>query len=266
MNAPAPRLTEGPFGRIQFFEVGDGPALLMLHASGTGAPSLLPLASLWRDGGRRAVIPAFDGYGDTAVDHDGDAIQRHCEVARRMLERESEPIDVFGHSMGGLVALTLATERHPGIRSVAAVEPVAIGVLREHPEDADALRPDDEAVAKIAPAMAGGRAEDAVREFITLWNGQPWDGMPERMRQAIVRLAPQILADTSSAALKQVFAGFYASIDVPVTLIETERGPETAKAVIRRLRAVIPHARHESIAGAGHMGPIEKPGLFAHLF
>lgn len=266
MSVEKPRLAEGAFGRIEFFEFGDGPAIVMLHASGTGAPTLLPLARLWAGRGRRVVIPAFDGYGGTRISGEGDAIERHGIVLETMLARESEPADLFGHSMGGLVGLTAAARGNALVRTVTAVEPVAIGVLREHPEDAAALAPDDAAVAKIAPAMAEGRHEDAVRDFISLWNGQPWDEMPERMRAAIVRSAPQIHADTSSGALKHVFADFYAAIRVPVTLIETEHGPETARAVIRRLRQALPGAHYERIAGAGHMGPIEKPALFAHLF
>jgi pimeloyl-ACP methyl ester carboxylesterase len=265
LSVPAPRIAEGEFGRIEYFELGHGPAIMALHASGAGAPTLLPLAETWAARGHRVVIPAFDGYGGTQVSAGDDAIERHCTVLMTMLARETEPAKLFGHSMGGLVALIAAARGHAGIASIAAVEPVAIGVLREHAEDAPALAPDDAAVARIAPAMAEGRHEDAIRDFISLWNGQPWAEIPERMRTAILRQAPQIHADTASGALKHVHAGFYAMIDVPVTLIETEHGPETAKAVIRRLREVLPQARQERIAGVGHMGPVTQPALFAHL-
>lgn len=258
-------MAEGGFGRIEYFELGRGPAIMALHASGAGAPTLLPLAKAWAARGHRVVVPAFDGYGGTRISAGDDAIERHCTVLTSMLARETGSAKLFGHSMGGLVALTVAAHGHAGIASIAVVEPVAIGVLREHAEDAPALAPDDAAVARIAPAMAEGRHEDAIRDFISLWNGQPWAEIPERMRTAILRQAPQIHADTASGALKRVFAGDYAAIDVPVTLIETGNGPETAKAVIRRLREALPHARHERMAGTGHMGPVTQPALFAHF-
>ena len=259
---------DGEFGTIAGFTLDGGdarPPLLMLHASGTGPATLLALAQRAAATGRRVVIPGFDGYGGTAIAGGGDAMSKHCCVADAVLDHLGTAPDLFGHSMGGLVALTVAARGARAVGAITAVEPVAIGVLREHVEDAEALAPDVKAVSKIAPAMAGGRHEDAIRDFISLWNGQPWDRIPEKMRQAIVRMAPQIHADTSSVSFAETPARFYSAIASPVHLVETQRGPVTAHAVIRRLLSTNAAWTSERIDGAGHMGPIEAPDAFAHL-
>ncbi|WP_417515367.1 alpha/beta fold hydrolase [Minwuia sp.] len=258
------RRLSGSFGEIAYFDVGgDRRPLLMLHASGTGPATLLKLAEAAVEAGRRVIIPGFDGYGGTHIENGDDAIARHRTVVETMLDHMAEPVDVFGHSMGGLLSLTVARTVHPLIRSVTAVEPVAIGVLRAHPDDAEALAADVDAVSRIGPAMDAGRPEDALRDFIGLWNGQDWDTIPPRMREGILRLAPQIRNDTSSVSFLMVGADAYRTISCPVHLIATGRGPETAKAVIRRLREANPAWTSSIVEEAGHMGPIEVPGHFA---
>ncbi|WP_416897224.1 MAG: alpha/beta fold hydrolase [Minwuia sp.] len=264
---PEPLRLDGEFGTVAGFRLGNGSGrpLVMLHASGTGPATLLALAQTAAEAGRTVWVPGFDGYGGTAIAGGGESIARHCTVLEAVLAALGGEVELFGHSMGGLIALTVAARGALPVRGITAVEPVAIGVLREHAEDAAALAPDAEAVAKIAPAMAEGRHEDAVRDFISLWNGRAWDKMPEKMRTAIIRMAPQIHADTSSVSFATTPAAHYSSIPCPVRLVATERGPVTAHAVIRRLLSANTAWREERIAGVGHMGPIEAPAAFAHL-
>ncbi len=252
-------------GTIDGFHVGanDAPRLLMLHASGTGATSLIRLAELAAARGWCAILPNLDGYGTTRL-AGPDAMTRHLAVARSILTRASEPLPVFGHSMGGFVALRLAAEGVP-IRRLSVFEPVAIGVLREHPEDAEKLALDTAAVSRIAPLMAAGKPAEAVRDFISLWNGDTWDDLPDKARQSIVAMAPQINADTANVSYDTHLAAHYAGIEVPVTLVGSENGPPPARAILHRLGQVLPAARRITIAGAGHMGPVQVPKLFGDV-
>lgn len=253
---------EARIGIIDGFEVGpeDAPRLLMLHASGTGAASLIRLAEIAAERGWCAILPNLDGYGATRVTGP-DAMARHMAVARHLLDQTSSPLPVFGHSMGGFVALRLAADGVP-MRRLTVFEPVAIGVLREHAEDAEVLSQDTRAVSRIAPLMAKGRAEDAVRDFISLWNGDRWDDLPEKARQSIVAMAPQINADTAKVSFDTNFASHYAAIDAPLTLVGSEKGPPPAARILDRLADALPRARRVTIADAGHMGPLQVPAQF----
>lgn len=249
-------------GTIDGFHVGadNAPRLLMLHASGTGATSLIRLAEHAAARGWCAIVPNLDGYGATRLSGP-DAMTRHLAVARTILLAAQAPLPVFGHSMGGFVTLRLAADGVP-VNRISVFEPVAIGVLREHPEDAEKLALDTVAVSRIAPLMAAGRPEEAVKDFISLWNGETWDDLPEKARKSIIAMAPQINADTANVSFDTHPAAHYAGIDVPVALVGSQFGPPPAQAILRRLGDALPHARRITISGAGHMGPVQVPQLF----
>jgi len=256
---------ETGIGTIDGYEVGEPDArqCLMLHASGTGAGSLIRLAELAANQGWCAVLPNLDGYGETRVEG-ADAMARHISVARHLLEAATSPLPVFGHSMGGFVALRLAAAGI-AMRQLTVFEPVAIGVLREHAEDAQALILDTKAVERIAPLMAAGRPEEAIRDFISLWNGDNWDELPEKARRSIVSMAPQINADTSTVSYDRYFAAHYATISIPVKLVGSENGPPPAARILDRLAAVLPQAERVTISGTGHMGPLQRPEAFVDV-
>lgn len=262
-----PQTHAGDFGRIGYFHLpGEGAPLLMYHAAGAGNASLLRLAGMFNaKTGRPAYTISLDGYPGTEISVGDDAFERHKTAFRTMLDFAGEPVDIFGHSLGAFTSLNVAKEQDPRILSVTVVEPVALQTLREHAEDAEALALDDNAVGKIAPAMEDGRPEDAVREFISLWNGQPWDTIPEAARQTILGFAPAIWRDTNAIRYAGGFADDYRKIACPVHLIGTDQSPITAGAIISRLHSVNPDWRVSLVEGAGHMGPIEKPDLFAPL-
>jgi len=262
----APEQISGDFGEVGFFHLpGEGRPLLMFHASGAGNASLLRLAGLFKERtGRPAYAISLDGYTGSAIARGDDAFQRHLTVARTMLDHAGEA-DLFGHSIGGFTVLNVAKSGDRRIHSATTVEPVAIQTLREHEEDAEALAIDDVPVSRIAPLMAEGKPEEAVSGFISTWNGVDWDVMPDQARQAILRFAPLILKDTNAIRYAGGFAKDYRAIRCPVHLIGTMQSPETARAIIRRLHDSNPHWRVSIVDDAGHMGPIEKPDLFAPL-
>lgn len=260
-----PQRLEGPFGTVGYFDLpGQGRPLLMFHASGAGNASLLRLAGMISENGGRPVrVVALDGYPGTRITEGATALDRHITTVRIMLNDIGEPADLFGHSLGGFTVLNVAKVAGDQVASVTAVEPVAINALREHAEDAEALALDDGPVSRIAPAMAAGRPEDAIRDFIEVWNGVSWHEMPQGARDAILKLAPQILEDTNAIRFAGGFAADYRVIPCPVHLIGTGRSPETARAIIRRLHAANPDWQVTMIPEAGHMGPIEQPERFA---
>lgn len=263
----APQEIEGPFGRVGFFHLtGSGHPLLMFHASGAGNASLLRLAGMVSDRtGRPIWTVALDGYPGTQIAGGDTAFERHMTAVGAMLDHVGASADLFGHSVGGFTCLNVAKNADNRVTSVTAVEPVAVNTLREHAEDAEALELDDGPVSRIAPAMAEGKPEEAIRDFIEAWNGVAWTDMPTPAREAILRFAPQILADTNAIRFAGGYADAYRSIACPVHLIGTGRSLETARAVIRRLHAANPHWATTMIPEAGHMGPIEQPELFAPL-
>jgi 3-oxoadipate enol-lactonase len=98
--------------RIRYFEGGQGPPLLLVHGFGGAAWNFAELAPLLP--GRRLIVPDLPGHGGSSP-LPATTIAGFADVVASLLD---EPVDVLGHSLGGVVALRLA-ERHPRlVRSV----------------------------------------------------------------------------------------------------------------------------------------------------
>jgi pimeloyl-ACP methyl ester carboxylesterase len=102
------RLYERRGARIRTFEGGAGPPLLLVHGLGGAAWNFSELAPLLP--GRRLIIPDLPGHGASSP-LPAPTLTGFADLLAELLD---EPVDVLGHSMGGVVALRLA-ERYPSL-------------------------------------------------------------------------------------------------------------------------------------------------------
>ena len=212
------------------------------------------------------TITAFDmpGHGRSADwDGNGDYLQAVAAIAATFL---TEPVDLIGHSAGGIAALQLAQAAAPGmIRSLTLIEPVLFAALRGSTVWAESVaqnRPHVEAAAR-------GDWESATQAFMDVWgSGVPWEDMDPRQRAYLVKRMPLIGAcrpgsdDDSGRVLAE---DRLEALDLPVMLIGGTESPGTVHAINEALAARMADVGVAAVEGAGHMSPVTHPAQVAGL-
>lgn len=246
----------------------DGPAPLSLFYRdlGTGPRKAIALhCSLAHSGawkrvaahlGEQLTIRAFDlpSHGQSP-DWNGVGDLLDATVAA-MLPHLNEPVDLIGHSFGGVVCLRLALERPEMVRSLSLFEPVLMAIARhDSPEEAAW---NSTLMSEVSDFVAQGDRESAARTFMRVWgDGRKWADLPRDLREGSARRIGFITSSRAGIDLDQ--SGIVArlgQINVPVVLMDGGDSPPLMQVVQDGIAARIPGARRVTFAGQAHMGPI----------
>jgi len=111
-----------PFGRVvRYVDYGDGPPLLLLHGMGGSWQSWLAnIPSLGES--HRVIAVDLPGFGGSDPLPPGAVFTGYADVLESLLDDLGiSSVAVFGHSLGGLVALALAARSPDRISSAVLV-------------------------------------------------------------------------------------------------------------------------------------------------
>jgi pimeloyl-ACP methyl ester carboxylesterase len=245
-----------PEGTVDVGTVGSGPmTIIALHASATGPRALLPFAELLAAQDCTVVLPALQGYETTRVNI-ADPLHANLRIVSTLIAKTTAPTALFGHSMGGLVAALSAGES-TNLVGAALFEPIVLEVLDPGSNDEQALRAwDANVVRELSEAVLAGEPERGVALFVEAWNEVRWTRIPESTRTALVRAAPQLVAETAATGRAGLPGSGLASLPVPLALYGGTASPALATAMLHRLAAFAQVPAPKLLDGLGHMGPI----------
>lgn len=147
------------------------------------------------------------------------------------------PVDLVGHSLGGLVCADLAADRPEQVRRLVLVAPVGA------PRRAAGLH-------ELPPVAL---ARTAIRATPRLLFAMTTDAL---------RWGPEALLHGGLFATRELFSG---SIAAPTLLVWGARDRLVPPALAAPWRELIPHARLELISDARHVPMIETPSAFAQV-
>ncbi len=261
---------------------GDGPPLVMAHATGFCADVLGPLAT---ELGDRFHCWAYDarGHGETLTPEPQDwAWSRFADDVLAVVDGlglDGRDVVGFGHSGGGAAVLD-AEARHPGtFAALWCFEPIL------WPEVSDALvesrRPLVEATLRRRATFAS-RAEAygnfaskppleslhpaALRAYVDCGFGPDvdvGDGACVGGSGIRLRCEPEVEAAIYRQGL--VHDGFarLPAVACPVAVARGARSTALEAAVVDAQVAALPRARVETFADLGHFGPMEDPAAVA---
>lgn len=239
-------------------EAGSGPPLILIHAGVADrtmwGEHLPPLAGA----GFRVIALDLPGFGDADVSEGPQAPWE--DVLRTMDALGADRASLAGNSFGGAVALR-----------VALVAPERVSALALISAPAPELEPSTELEAAWAAeeeAFERGDIDAAVAAVVDAWT------LPD---------APQELRDRVAAMQRRAFAHHddveefseaddpletfaqLGGVEVPVLVAAGEHDKPDFIEGAGKLAHALPRARHELIANAGHLAPLETPDAFRAL-
>jgi pimeloyl-ACP methyl ester carboxylesterase len=238
-----------------------GPAVLLLHGSGATSAVWTPVLREIDNSGLRWITADLPGHGRS----DWLPAYHHRDYAAALgkaldsAEIDAGEIDlVVGHSLGALIALTLADGTH-GVR-VGAVTAISLKVVWT-PEQLSRRASQAHRPQRTIPTR-----EEALRRFAKV-SGLPTDS-PDSLLDTGVRHAsdgyrlaadPRLLADPP--ATQEELAAVMGRVAVPVRLVCGYADPGIAPGDM----AAVLGRGVEVITGAGHNPHIDDPIRVAEL-
>ncbi len=208
-------------------------SLILIHGALGAAPQMTPLADAVGERFQTHILE-LEGHGDTPSPHTHLSIDQFSEQLRRfVVSRSLAPARIFGYSMGGYVALRLASQ-HPDI--IAAIATLGTK-LDWSPESAarETRRLDPVTIRAKVPKFA-----DALEQRHAQSGG--WEQMLARTADLMNGLGANPLID--AAAFARITARVRLMVgdrDAVVTVDETARG---ARALPTGELAVLPGTPH----------------------
>ncbi|MGH1577826.1 alpha/beta fold hydrolase [Planktotalea sp.] len=211
--------------------------------------------------GGALTVTSFDqpGHG-RAADWQNDC-DLQDKVRDMALELMTEPVDLIGHSFGGVISLRLAAERPEMVRTLTLIEPVMMAVAKaDNPMAEDIITRE---MTGFHEAMERGDRETAARVFTASYgDGRPWDSLSEQSRKAITDRIHMISA--GQPAVQQdlhnlVGANAFSKISAPTLIIDGGLGGPVMDSVCDGLARRIPNSTRVCIPQGGHMVPLTRP-------
>ncbi len=235
---------------LDLFENGDGPPLLFLHSAQGFVPEH-PYVRLL-SARHRLIAPSHPGFGKSSLPDWIDAVDDIAYIYLELMDRLGlARVDVIGCSIGGWIAAELATKSPGAVRKLVLVGPVGV---KTGPTD----RLD------IPDIFALPQSE---MERLLFHD-------PERMRTDPSRLTDEQLATTvrNRETLALLTWEPYMHnpklrhrlhrVTAPTLFLRGESDGLVSPEYLAAFSRLLPNARTDTIAAAGHAPQVEQPEAF----
>ena len=234
-------------------------AIVFLHGIGGDAQSFAPqLDALSRT--RRAVAWNMPGYGGSAP-HAPLSFAELAAALEELLDRlKIARADLFGHSIGGMVALEFAATKPGRVRSLILCATTPAFGSKDGAFEQEFLK------ARLGPLDAGKTMKNVAATAMPAMTGEGADPAGvARAREAM----SNIPADAYRAVIKCLVTfdrrASLGDIAAPALVIAGERDPNAPARTMAKMAEKMPNARYVEIAGAGHLLPYERPAEIDRL-
>ncbi|WP_435017026.1 alpha/beta fold hydrolase [Tundrisphaera sp. TA3] len=240
---------------LSFDDDGPGPVVVLLHG--------FPLdRSMWSHQQAsvgsiyRVIAPDLRGHGTSAAP---DGVYSVDEMADDVIElldalQLHEPLTLGGLSMGGYVALSIA-ERYPDrIRALMLMNTRASADSEETARLREEMATEVDRTGDIEPVIA-----KMLPRLFSLSSFQEHPETVARLHGRMSRMTARAVAGTlRGLATRPDRMALLPNIKVPTLVIAGAEDQIVPAEETDRMAGALPNARLVTIAGAGHLAPIEK--------
>lgn len=237
--------------QLELFEQGDGPPILFLHNGGGFDPEH-PYVSLL-SARHRLIAPSHPGFGGSSLPDWIDSVDDIAYIHLELMDRLGlTQVDVIGCSIGGWIAAELATKSPERVRRLVLVGPE--GVKTGPPDRLDI--PDIYAIS--AGEMERLMYHDPERmrtDPATLSDEQLTIRMRNRETTALLVWEPYMHNPKLRHRLHRITA--------PTLFLRGASDGLVSAEYLAAYARLLPNARLDTIAAAGHSPQVEQPNAFA---
>lgn len=245
--------------RLPHASAAEAHVVIALHCSGSSGRQWRPLEAALGDR-FKLLAPDLIGNG-TREPWAGAAAFRLADEAAfvvSLIDAFEAPVHLVGHSYGGGVALRAAIERPHRVRSLSLYEPTPFHVLATMGDEGRAGLAEIRAVsAAVDRAVLAGAYRAAAECFVDYWGGAgAFAALKPATQAEIIRYVPKGCLEFRALMQERLPLAAYRRLRIPLMLMRGEATREPPALIVRKLaQAMRPYAV-ETVAGAGHMGPI----------
>jgi pimeloyl-ACP methyl ester carboxylesterase len=254
---------DAPIGKIQVFRAGAGNPLVYLHSAGGEAtnPALEELADSFA-----VTVPVFPGFGESEgidqIDGMEDAVFHLLDVWELM--GLDAPL-VVGLSLGGWMAMELATRYPERVGKMVLVNPVGI-----HLDEAPLAEIFGRTPAELAEMFFADQSHPIAQGMHAM--AEFTGDVGRQVEIPIEMVLPMWKAISATAKLgwdpylhNPKLRGRLRRITAPTLVVAAAQDGLAPRVYAETFAAEIPDARLQVIADAAHFLPFEKPAELAQL-
>lgn len=243
---------------------GAGPALLLVHGTATDHLCFERIFSRLEG---HFTLYQMDrrGRGLSGDGPDWSPDKEFADVAAgidAIAAAAGGPINLFGHSFGGLCCLE-AAPRTDNIRRMVLYDPIMMGLA---PHDGNR----GEIIAEMEAALAAGDPERVTEIHFTRWLGRSPASVARRRRDAEawarrVALAPTMIREYTTPRVYAPDPARIEGVSVPLRVLIGEESGSALQVSTRWVKEHLPAAEVIEIPGHGHYAFNGDPETFAGL-
>ena len=248
--------------------MGDGPALLLLHGTGSASHSWRDVAPLLAPH-FRVIAPDLPGHGASVVDSPSrlSLFGMVMDLEDLMRELDARPALLVGHSAGAAIAVRLAVDGGVSPRGIVSLNGALLpfgGAL------AQLLSPATKLIAKgpwMARACAWRARRPSVMKRLLDSTGSRLDARGQALYGALARDVGHVAGALSMMANWDLsnMSRDLAALRVPLNLVVGSRDAMIPPAQAERVAACAVRATITPMPGYGHLAHEEVPAAVARI-